>query len=137
MNTIIRDEDVFGYFLNSKNKWSYTDQDFKNYNYYKRFKNEQKENEQQTNNMTYQTNQKVNKIKINTNVQSLHNVQNVHNVQSVQNTKRTHTIKDISMHQNIFIGIDANGCNHYSNLNENGSITYYYVDKSGLYYYYQ
>ena len=116
MNTIIRDEDVFGYFLNSKNKWSYTDQDFKNYNYYKRFKKEQQENEQQKYSMPYQNKQKLNKIKINTNDQ---------------------TNKNISLKQNIFIGIDANGCNHYSNLNENGTFTYYYVDKSGLYYYYQ
>jgi len=131
MNTVISDEDIFGYFLNIKNRWTYTNEDFKNSYYYKRFKNEQKENGQQTYNMTYQNKQKLNKMKLNTNIQSLHNMQ------ITQNTHFGHTSKDISLQQNIFIGIDTNGFSHYSNLNENGSFTYYYVDKSGLYYYYQ
>ena len=121
MDIIIHDEDIFGYFLNNKNRWTYSQEDFKEfqkYNYYKQLKKEQLENEQIKNeqlkyNMSYQNNYKFNKIKTNTNGQNL------------------------SLHQNIFIGIDVNGFNHYSNLNENGSFTYYYVDKSGLYYYYQ
>ena len=38
--------------------------------------------------------------------------------------------------QAFFIGIDMYGFNHYSVINNMGNLIYYYIDKSGLYHYY-
>ena len=107
MSSIISEDEINGYILNKKSRWSYTITDFYEYNQFKQFKQmkkEQKERESQ---------EKLNMIYTQSPVQV-----------------------PVQVQKPYFIGTDIYGFNHYSTINSSGILIYYYIDNSGLYHYY-
>lgn len=125
MASIIPQECINGYVLNKQNIWTCTPIDFEQYNQYnqiKYFKKEQKEREileKEKLNMGY----------------------NYYNTNPIPNPNPNHNTVQFSTHapvqeQPYFNGTDIYGFNHYSSINSSGILVYYYIDKSGLYHYY-
>jgi hypothetical protein len=110
MASISQPEYINGFLLNRPNPWTYTTTDFEYSKLYKQMKKEQKEQKEK------EARDKLNMI----------------------HTKPIPTGQHLPHVpvQHYFIGTDNYGFNHYSTLNSSGILIYYYIDKSGLYHYY-
>ena len=123
MASIIPQECINGYVLNKQNTWTYTHIDFENYNQYhqiKNFKKEQKEREI------------LEKGKLN----MIYNYYNT-NTYTNPNPITSQLSTQVPVQEPpYFNGTDIYGFHHYSTINSYGILVYYYIDKSGLYHYY-
>ena len=118
MTSSIHQENINGFLLNKQNTWTYTPTDLEHYNQYKQYKQMKKEEKE--------AREKLNVIYNNPTPAGQY-------LQQVP--VQVHVQVPVQVQQ-CFIGTDMYGFSHYSTINSSGIIIYYYIDKSGLYHYY-
>ena len=118
MASVIHQENINGFLLNKQNTWTYTPTDLEHYKQYKLYKQMKQEQKEQKEQKERESNEKLTMIYTNP-------------------TPAWQHLPQVPLPvQQCFIGTDMYGFNHYSTINSSGIIIYYYIDKSGLYHYY-